>query len=292
MTEVSEYYNTLANNYSEQYRRENLNSLGDYPANYFRLQILVRRIAGLGLKSVFEVGTGEGTPLLIMASMGLRVAGCDIAHSMVKKARDTFEEHGLAPELVQWGDIEDAATLAAQLKDGQFDAVIAAGVLPHVKNDGLMLDNIGMFVRSGGRVFVEFRNKLFSLFTFNRYTQEFILNDLLHDVSPDIKEVVAGELAKRLATDQPPIRVSDESGKPSYDSILSRFHNPFELLELFKGRGYREPVIHWYHYHPAPPMLENALGETFRNAALSLEHEGSWRGWFLCSAGVIEAVKD
>jgi hypothetical protein len=27
----------------------------------------------------------------------------------------------------------------------------------------------------------------------------------------------------------------------------------------------------------------------FRQAAIALEHEGSWRGMFLCSAGVVEA---
>jgi hypothetical protein len=64
------------------------------------------------------------------------------------------------------------------------------------------------------------------------------------------------------------------------------------LIDLFKKHGYRNPEIHWYHYHPAPPMLENPLGAAFRQAAFELEHEGSWRGWFLCSAGVIEAEKE
>jgi hypothetical protein len=36
-------------------------------------------------------------------------------------------------------------------------------------------------------------------------------------------------------------------------------------------------------------MMEQAVGADFRRAAMRLEHEGSWRGMFLCSAGVIEA---
>jgi hypothetical protein len=36
-------------------------------------------------------------------------------------------------------------------------------------------------------------------------------------------------------------------------------------------------------------MMEPAVGPDFRRAAMRLEHEGSWRGMFLCSAGVIEA---
>jgi hypothetical protein len=38
-------------------------------------------------------------------------------------------------------------------------------------------------------------------------------------------------------------------------------------------------------------MVESALGAKFRDAAIALEHEGSWRGYFLCSAGVVEAER-
>lgn len=292
MANVSDHYTASAASYHEQYQRENLLTLEDYPANYFRLQILVQRMARAGLNSVYEVGVGEGTPLAAMAAMGFRVAGCDITQAMVDKARDNFQQRGLSPELIQWGDIQDSTTLVSQLKGGQFDCVIAAGVLPHVENDGLVLDNIGMLVRSGGRVFIEFRNKLFSMFSFNRYTAEFILDDLLAGVSEKVRDVVSSDLGNRLAMDMPPVRATTEDGSVGYDAILSKFHNPFELVELFQQHGYKEPRIHWYHYHPAPPMLEKAVGDVFRKEAMKLEHEGSWRGYFLCSAGVIEAVKE
>ena len=292
MEKVVDHYNAVADEYFRQYQRENLENASVYPANYFRLQLLVRRMAQANLKSVYEVGVGEGTPLATMAALGFDVAGCDIAHAMVERARANFSKRGLNPELIQWGDIEDATTIASQVRDGRFDAVIAAGVLPHVHNDALVLENISMFLRSGGRVFIEFRNKLFSLFTFNRYTKEFILDDLLAGVGPDIKKAVGEELDKRLAIDLPPVRatVGNKSG-PGYDLIPAKFHNPFELLELFERLGFREPRVHWYHYHPALPMLEKQLGPAFRKAAMALEHEGTWRGWFLCSAGVVEAAK-
>lgn len=290
--DVSDHYNAVAERYHQQYQRENLALHAEYPANYFRLQILVQRLSALRLKSVYEVGVGEGTPLATMASMGFRVAGCDIAEGMVAKAKANFTARGLSPDLIQWGDVEDSTTLAGQLAGGEFDAVIAAGVLPHVANDRLALANMCMFMADGGRLFVEFRNKLFSLFTFNRYTKEFMLDDLLRDVPPDVKEVVAQELDKRVAADLPQLRrVSDDGSAPGYDAILSKFHNPFEFVELIERSGFKDVRIHWYHYHPAPPMLEGKIGPGFRKAAMALEHEGSWRGYFLCSAGLLEAVK-
>lgn len=289
---VGEFYDAVSDKYHEQYQPGSPQKAKDYPANYFRLRILIQRLASARLKSVYEVGAGEGTPLAKMASMGFNVAGCDIAEKMVRKARANFKKAGLPPDRIQWADIEDITTFANQLAGGQFDAVIAAGVLPHVRNERLVLENIGSIVRPGGKVFIEFRNKLFSLFTLNRHTKDFFLNDLLRDVPDTVKTAVAAELEKRLATDMPPLRTTTKGGAaPGYDAILSKFHNPFELVELFEKCGYAKIKIHWYHYHPAPPMLEGQLGAAFRDAAMALEHEGSWRGHFLCSAGVIEAEK-
>ena len=72
---VADHYNSVAETYFQQYQRASLSSHGTYPANYFRLQIFVQRLAELRLNSVYEVGVGEGTPLATMAAMGFRVGG-------------------------------------------------------------------------------------------------------------------------------------------------------------------------------------------------------------------------
>lgn len=288
-SDVARFYDAEAADYHRMYQRENLERLEYYPANYFRLQMLVRRMAALGAKRAFEIGVGEGTPLVSMAKLGMEVAGCDISEAMVAAARQNFQAAGLSRELIQWGDVQDATTLTGQLRDGKFDAVVAAGVLPHVRDDKLMLETVKKCLKPGGTAFIEFRNKLFSLFTFNRLTKEFILDDLLAGVPDAIREAVETELDQRCAIDKPAIRTARPGTERGYDEILSKFHNPFELQEFFRSCGFSEVHVHWYHYHPAPPMMEGAIGPDFRRAAMQLEHEGSWRGMFLCSAGVIEA---
>jgi 2-polyprenyl-3-methyl-5-hydroxy-6-metoxy-1,4-benzoquinol methylase len=291
---VRDHYDAVAGEYHRQYQRENLERLEKYPANYFRLQILTTRLAELGARRVYEVGVGEGTPLTTIARMGVDVAGCDISQAMVDTAQARFAEAGLDPELISWGDVEDSVTIAHSRRDGPFDAVIAAGVLPHVSNELLMLENVRMLLRDGGTALIEFRNKLFSLFTLNSKTKEFVLDDLLAGVDPQVKAVVEQDLDARLALDQPRRRdMTADGAGPGYDAILSKFHNPFEVLELFRRAGFSGARIHWYHFHPAPPMLEPQIGEGFRKAAFALEHDPSdWRGMFLCSAGVVEATKE
>ena len=167
------------------------------------------------------------------------------------------------------------------------------GVMPHVVNDDMVLRNMAAMVRPGGSVFIEFRNTLFSLFSFNRYTLEFVLDDLLRDVGAEVKDLVRKDLSARLRVDMPPVRSTVAGqGAPGYDAILSRFHNPFEVVQLFERVGFRDVKHRFYHYHPAMPYLAGSAPVAFREEALRLEHEPSnWRGFFLCSAFVIEAVK-
>jgi 2-polyprenyl-3-methyl-5-hydroxy-6-metoxy-1,4-benzoquinol methylase len=292
--DVSKHYDAAAANYHEQYRRDLLYDLSkDYPANYFRVQLLLNSFVSKGLRRVIEVGVGEGTPLSTLGQAGIEIWGFDLSHQMVEKSQQKMRESGMPPEHIFWGDIQDPTTYIHSLREGLFDGLMAMGVMPHVENDEMVLENMASMVRPGGSVFIEFRNKLFSLFTFNRYTADFILNDLLSQVSVEVKEAVAKDLASRLRMEMPAVRSRMEGVEaPGYDAILSKFHNPFEVIELIKRHGFEEIKLQWYHYHPAMPYLEEGLGDKFRQEAIRLEHEASgWRGMFLCSAFVVEAVK-
>ncbi len=282
---VSSHYDATAAEYHEQYQRENLTASEDYPANYFRLQILVNSLIKHGGKRVLEVGVGEGTPLVTVVKAGLDDAwGFDISKPMVEKAKANFAAHGLDPAKIFWGDVQDSVTYSHAVKGGAFDSVVAMGVMPHVQNDDLVIGNIAAILKPGGQAFIEFRNKIFSLFTFNRLTLEFIRDDLLAGVAADVKDAVVAQISPRLALDMPPVR--------PYDAILAKFHNPFEMETLFTRNGFENVKFHWYHYHPALPMMEKPLGQRFREEGFKLEHDASgWRGMFLCSAYCVEATR-
>jgi 2-polyprenyl-3-methyl-5-hydroxy-6-metoxy-1,4-benzoquinol methylase len=286
---VTAHYDGEAEDYTNKYDKAYLDSSGTYPANYTRLGILNTRLSALDAKRVFEIGMGEGTPLLIWSKMGIDVSGCDLSPAMVASTTARLQREGVKGAVLFVADAEDAVTLAPALHAGKYDAVVASGVLPHIQNETAFFNNLKMLLRPGGRMFVEFRNKFFSLFTMNRFTKEFILDDLLVDVSAETKDLVSEELDRRLATTLPAMRSHNDPNRPSYGQILAKYHNPFELKDAIGKHGFQTIGIHWYHYHAAPPMLADKLGQTFKKDSVRLENEGTWRGMFLCSAGVIEA---
>ncbi|HBJ72532.1 MAG TPA: class I SAM-dependent methyltransferase [Actinobacteria bacterium] len=288
---VASHYDGSASSYGEQYDESKIWTNEEYPANYFRLQLVRELLRNSGASSLYELGVGDATPLVTIAGDGIRVAGNDISPEMVKHARENMSAHGLDPFAIDLLDVQDAGSLAqTQARVGHFDAVMALGVIPHVSDDAQFISSMDSFLRPGGQFILQFRNSMFSMFTFNRLSKEFILDELLASVSPDIKRVVADDLDQRLAVDKPPVRTRPTGD--GYDEILARFHNPFELAELVRAHGYEDIRFHWYNYHPAYPMLADQIDpRTYREAQIALEHEGTWRGMFLCSAGVIEAVK-
>jgi 2-polyprenyl-3-methyl-5-hydroxy-6-metoxy-1,4-benzoquinol methylase len=292
---VTSYYDAAAEKYHVQYQRDSLSNLAvGYPANYFRLQLLINSFVESGVKRVIEVGVGEGTPLSTIAKAGIEVAGFDISPAMVARSKAAVTAIGQDPEQIIWGDVEDPNSYVSLLRDGPFDALMAMGVMPHVQKDAFCLNNMRTMVKPGGKVFIEFRNKLFSLFTFNRYTHDFIMDDLLDGVAPAMKDIVSRDLKKRVEMDKPTVRSAhaDDAKAPGYDMILSKFHNPLTVPDLFRNGGFEDIKLRWYHYHPAMPFLEAEDKALFRNESLRLEHDDSgWRGLFLCSAFVIEARK-
>lgn len=297
---IADHYDGSAENYHLQYERDLLSDVTRlYPANYFRMHLLINSFAKNNLKNVVEIGVGEGTPLVQLAKAGMEVSGIDISKVMVTKAKKNFTKNGLDKNLISWADIQDPMTYNHLLTNGKYDGLLAMGIMPHVHNDEFVLSNMKNMVKVGGKVFIEFRNKLFSLFTFNRYTKEFILDDLLAGVSNELKQLVSNDLDKRLEMDKPTPRLQGSSTEKDkgefigYDAILSKFHNPFEIEHVFSKLGFKDIKFLWYHYHPAMPFLSDNVKELYRNEALRLEHDPSgWRGFFLCSAFVVEATVD
>ena len=289
---VSSHYDGSASSYADQYDPEKLWTNEEYPANFFRLELVKRLLQGAGSTSVYELGCGDATPLIRIAELGIAVAGSDLSPEMVRFAHQYLEAAGLSPDQVTLVDAEEPGALAAEQRlRGLSDAVMALGVIPHIRDDAAFVAALDGFLRPGGQLLLQFRNSMFSMFTFNRLTKEFILDELLVEVPEPIRQVVTADLDARLAVDKPPMRTRPTGD--GYDEILSRFHNPFELAEVVRAAGYSDIRFHWYNYHPAYPMIAGGIDpREYRQAQMDLEGDTSWRGMFLCSAGLIEATKN
>ena len=233
-----------------------------------RLQRVQRVLADAGSTSVYELGVGDATPLITLAGDGLRVAGNDISAEMVKVARANMQAHGLDPLAIAHLDVQDEGTMAAEHeRAGVFDAVMALGVIPHVADDTAFVQAMDGFLSPGGRLVLQFRNSLFSMFTFNRLTKEFILDDLLADVDPVIRDVV-----RPTSMPGSPSTNLPSAPRPTGDGYdgSCRASQPFELASSY-ARGLQRPLP-LVQLPPRYPMIADRIDPMeYRRAQVAME---------------------
>lgn len=294
--QVKRHYAGAASSYSAEYQE----GYAGYPANRKRLELLLKRLRTVSSRTLLDCGCGEGTPMRRIHELGLEVWGFDAVPEMIAQAKKRLGEIGLA-DRVWVGDLLDPESL--QPRQGgiptAFDVTIAMGVFPHLEDEATAMDQMAGVTRPGGRVFVEFRNELFALFTLNRYSFELFRDKLIQasrletqypEYLGDVRRVLK-QLQQWFRMDLPPVR-SGSAEVPGYDEVLSRFHNPFEVDRLFQGAGLEVVQKYFYHFHAFPPMYGRACPELFRSASLQREEDPTdWRGYVMASAFVVEAVK-
>jgi SAM-dependent methyltransferase len=293
MADVKDHYDGSAPTYHEQYDPQRVWEHDEYPSSYFRLLKVIDILRERGASSVYELGAGEASPIIaIREALGVEILASDLSPEMVRFGKENLKNHGMDPSwLTELNILDKDAVRAEAARVGQSDAVLALGVIPHVEDDAWFVEAMSLFLKPGGTLILQFRNSMFSMFTFNRLTKELILDELLAPVPENCKAVVEADLDQRLAVDKPPKRTWDRDA-PAYDEILARFHNPFELAEVVKAQGFNDVSYRWYNFHPTYPMIAGGIDpKEYRQAQIDLEADTSWRGMFLCSAGLIIATK-
>lgn len=292
---VQSCYSTWGQTYYQDY----YGAGAPYPPVH--VDLLRAIVLGSGARTLLDAGCGPASFLRHMTRDGLDLYGFDLTSEMVDEAKRVLNAESIDPHHVWQGSVLAPTDFFPPGMPSAYDAAVCIGVLPHIpdEHDETVFANMRAVVRPGGLVAVEARNRLFSLFTQNRPSYDFIRNDLIRadDLMARSGAAAAGieaaleSLKGHFRMDLPPVR-RGKAGEPGYDEVLSRTHNPFILRAQFERAGFRNVRVLFYHYHALPPMLAEAAGPAFRAASIGMEDPADWRGYFMASAFVLAGVRD
>lgn len=290
---VKNCYSTWADNYHRDYYSEK----ASYPPVH---EALVRKLlVDAGVRNMLDAGCGPASMLRGLTSLGIELFGFDLTPEMVQEARRVMAPLGVPENHIWEGSVANPVAFRVPGAGlSEFDAAICVGVFPHipVELENAALANLHAAVRPGGLVAIEARNQLFALFTLNRYSHQFFLNDLVREEElfkgerEPVRRQVLDELGQRFRLDLPPVR-GGKAGEPGYDEVLSRTHNPLVFREKFAAVGFRDVKVLFYHYHCLPPLCEKSAPELFRLRSLAMEDPQDWRGYFMASAFVVTGIR-
>ncbi|HYF02555.1 MAG TPA: class I SAM-dependent methyltransferase [Patescibacteria group bacterium] len=292
---IAECYSTWGRTYYDEYYGEG----APYPPVH--TELLRSILKAEQPATLLDAGCGPASFLRDITDLGIELYGFDLTPEMVEEAQRIFQERGIFKDRIWQGSVLKKGDFSPPAEPGKkYDAVVCFGVMPHIpeEHDATVIQNLFDSLESGGLAVVEARNKLFGLFTMNRYSHEFFLKELIRedflkekDGAPrEVLDESFKEMERYFRMDLPPMRKGKEN-EPGYDEVLSRTHNPFVMREQFLKAGFKEVEVKFYHFHVLPPMFGAKMKEFFLQESVAMEDPDDWRGHFMASAFFIMGRK-
>jgi len=279
-----DYYNNNVERYIYTYAKD----YSGYPGNQIRFEIIRNLVKKNAPKKILYIGCGACVPMSkLMQEFDCLIHGIDFSQNMIDRGKIILKENGFSPNLIYKGDIETLESLP----DEKYDFVIAAGVFTHLPDDQIALNNIHLKLNNGGTLAIEFRNELFSLFSFNKYSYDFFFNKLISNINlPDLFKNKTEIFLKKVFNLQNDIQIIPDSTHIS-NGLIKKFHNPLTIRKILEDNGFTLNNNFFYHYHALPTSFENFNQKIFNNISIEYEDPTSWKGHFMASAFVAEATK-
>ena len=254
------------------------------PSFHLRIRYAIELARRLKARRALDAGCGTGHLVEALADSGIPCDGMDLSQDMLDAARARLKP---TSRLVR-GNLERLSDFPTS----RYDLITAFGVFVHDIDEKKVLDNFRRKLSPKGRLFISFRNPLFSLFTLNEHTQSFY-EDLL-------KAAPVSATDRRLALDY--FKASCQNRYVSRDKArgfnrdfaktFSKFHNPLEVPALFEQSGFEVADLVYLNMHPLPPRVLEKTGARDRAAAaMEKRLSRSWRGMFFASSFLVEARK-
>ena len=277
------YFGSLADSYGDDYKDL---SHKKYPANRYRLNLVKKILTDLRPKRILDIGCGTGDPLVEIAKMGFDVSGFDFSLEMVSKARENLAAAGISAEAVFQDDME----IPSHVPAGVYDCMIALGAVYYARDFNQTMQNLTDLLLPRGHFIFSLRNQLFSMFSMNHYTKEFILENLVpyEKLSKGARLILCETLEKKY---------DEGSVKKIFDNVDTQgvhsvFHNPLTIKsDVLEPLGLRYEDTYYYHFHALPPLFEHLVSEEFHELSAQMEVGTDWRGIFMASSFVVHATK-
>ena len=170
-----QYYSNKAQNYSaalkDDYHKHRLTVIRD---------LIPQELFASGRK-ILDFGCGDAVLLPEFLEAGAQIEGVDASIEMIKMARTRLADAGYDDSLVRVGRV----TYLRQIQSASLDALLSFNVIAFLTDDEekLFYQEASRIVRPGGYLVVTHSNKLFDMFSLNRYTLEFFKVHLMPDTS-------------------------------------------------------------------------------------------------------------
>lgn len=302
---TKDFFNRVSGEWSER-TYDPAGTFLKFPGNRARMETALHELDRLKPRGrVLDIGCGNGEFTIELLKRKIDAFGMDIAECMIANARKNLRRAKLERNSARVFETMDLEQLPRATRAGSFAAATGLGLLEYLETDEELFRVLRHMLRKGGCALVECRNKLFNLFSVNRYTSALAasgeLPALVDELSridryspvpavglPAIQRNVINEMNHFMRIDalkKKWLKTTSPSWSDFPKKMVRRQHTPEELEVSAENAGFELRHVVYWHCHPYPPAWEKQFPALYNKlsylmAPLGYTPLGAW----MCSS--------
>lgn len=234
---------------------------------------------------ILDFGCGQGRLLATLLERGHDAHGMEKHEEMRAIANAQTQKWATAGERVAAGDVRSLKDLPGK----QYDYFVAMGVFQYMAKAEYdqTLAAIARLLKPNGTLIATYQNALFDLFTFNKFTVDFMMHKLL---GPELSESEAVDVKRGLEQlltnpEKPP-----HSATRARDNIFVHTSNPLTIDGHLRRAGFEVQAKYFYEYFGLPPLLTDKHGSLAAavRAKFEVTNAEAWQGHFMANAFLVQ----
>lgn len=240
---------------------------------------------------ILDIGCADGKLMEDFINLGFQdLSGIDNSENMISIAKKKLKKNNLNLNFYTQ-DVEKI-----KLKD-KYNIITAIGLIEYLNNINKFSTKIDSLLKKNGILIIESRNKLFNLYSSNRYTlnDKKKLDKYFEEVTNFEKEFKTKELEQITINVIKKINEYSKIHKKTNHKIIQKKvaqipltlpqYTPKEIDKIFLKKNYRKIKNIFYHAHLFPPNFSKYMPQLFNKIGVIMQPYGHTSlGPLICSS--------
>lgn len=240
---------------------------------------------------ILDIGCADGKLMEDFINLGFQdLSGIDNSENMISIAKKKLKKNNLNLNFYTQ-DVEKI-----KLKD-KYNIITAIGLIEYLNNINKFSIKIDSLLKKNGILIIESRNKLFNLYSSNRYTlnDKKKLDKYFEEVTNFEKEFKTKELEQITINVIKKINEYSKIHKKTNHKIIQKKvaqipltlpqYTPKEIDKIFLKKNYRKIKNIFYHAHLFPPNFSKYMPQLFNKIGVIMQPYGHTSlGPLICSS--------
>lgn len=207
-------------------------------------------------KTVLDIGCGTGDLVCQLAKKNINVIGIDFAKEMIDIAKKSAKKLRIKKAIFECCSVFDY-----HFEPNKYDVISANGFIEYISYKELnkLLELSLKALKSGGSLVLGSRNRLFNIFSLNKFTEEEINENNVKKLLLETMQIVKSKDIKNLiGLKTTSLQKREKKHQRTGIKVTTRFQfTPVQLINMLKNKGFEPIEIFPIHIHGVSPKFKD-----------------------------------